>query len=345
MKAPGPNVWRLGGWLLGIVALVAPYIWFGSYDLFNAGIILIFFISAAGLHVLVNWCGEISLAQGSTLGLAALSVARLSSVEQLHPLLLLPVGVAIGAAVGAVMAATVLRARGLYVAIATLAIAIAIQQFFFARQWLTVGGSVAINTFSIAGVHLETPKQLYPFLACSVLLVVALIRRLARSRYARAMHRLKSSVAGATAQGTNVATTRALAFVIAGTLAGLAGALSAVWVQNVATTTYSETTDLSYLTVVVIAGPGSLVAVGELSIALESIRLYVSSNGPLITYVGSVGLIAALVLYPRGVSGVNRAQLDRARAFMKRRERTRETRLAFRDAGFGRAVAPGEDPG
>src|SRR4051794_24752266 len=221
------------GWALAAVGALLPYLLFDDNDLFKIGLILIFFVSAAGLHVLVNWTGELSLAQGSVLGLAALAVARLSIAYDLHPLLLVPVGAAVGFAAGLTLAAVAYRASGFYVAIVTLAGAVVIDRYFFTKDWLVKGGSLTVTRFDIGGWELHTSKDMYPLLIGIVVLMVVFVRRLNRSRFARAMFKLRQHPEGASAQGVNVAATRALAYVIAGTLAGVAGGLSAMWIQSV----------------------------------------------------------------------------------------------------------------
>jgi branched-chain amino acid transport system permease protein len=165
---------------------------------------------------------------------------------------------------------------------------------------------LTVTRFDVWGWELHTSKDMYPLLIGIVVLMVVFVRRLNRSRFARAMFKLRQHPEGASAQGVNVAATRALAYVIAGTLAGVAGGLSAMWIQSVSPATYSQATNLNYLTAVVVAGPGSLVAVAELSAFLEGFRLFISSNGPIITYIGPIGLIVTLVLVPGGVAAQNR---------------------------------------
>jgi branched-chain amino acid transport system permease protein len=315
-----PVPWKvIAGWAIGIVALVLPRWTVDSNNLFKIGVILIFFVSAVGLHLLVNWTGELSLAHGSVLGLAALTVARVSADHGVHPLLLLPIGVLVGAAAGLTLALVAFRARGFYVAIVTLAAAVVIDRYFFTKTWLVGTGNVSIDTLNIGRVELASPEQLYPILVVAVLLVVYLFRRGTRSRYGRAMLMVRQHPTAAAAQGVSVRFTRALAYVVAGTLAGLGGGLSAMWVQSVSPSTYSQTTNLNYLTAVVVAGPGSLVAVAEIAAALEGIRLFVSSTGAFITYIGPLGLIVTLVRFPGGVASSNRQVRQRVATLVARR--------------------------
>src|SRR5205807_2307758 len=82
------------------------------------------FIGAIGLHILVNWSGELSLAHAGFIGLPAFVVAQLSLHAHLSPILALPLGVVAGVLLGLVVALAALRARGLQVALVTLAVGI-----------------------------------------------------------------------------------------------------------------------------------------------------------------------------------------------------------------------------
>jgi ABC-type branched-subunit amino acid transport system ATPase component/ABC-type branched-subunit amino acid transport system permease subunit len=310
---------RLIGWLASIGALSLLWATQGEATIFRIGIIMIFFISASGLHVLVNWAGELSLAQGTFVGLAALTVAKISSDFGIHPLLLLPLGVAVGVAAGFVLALVAYRAQGFYVAIVTLAAAAAIDRFFFTKAWLVRGGQVTVTADSIGGVEIFTARQLFPILAAVTLVTLAVLRRLFRSRYARAMYLLKEHPESAAARGINVAATRALAYIIAGATAGLAGGLTALWLHSISPQTFPQTLNLSYLSAVVVAGAGSLFAVGQLAVFFEGFRLFISSTSWIIAYIGGIGMVFVLTQFPGGVAEQNRQLKSQiAAAFAKR---------------------------
>jgi branched-chain amino acid transport system permease protein len=308
----------LVGWVAGTAVLLLPLWLLDNNDLFKVGAILIFFVSAVGLHLLVNWTGELSLAHGSVLGLAALTVARVSVDHHVPALLIIPIGILVGAAAGLTLAAVAFRARGFYVAIVTLAGAVVIDRYFFTKTWLVGSGNITLNALNIGNWDLETPKQLYPLLVVAVLLAVYAFRRLSRSRFGRGMLMVRRHPTAALAQGVNVRATRALAYIVSGIFAGLAGGLSAMWIQSVAPSTYNQDTNLNFLTAVVVAGPGSLFAVAEVSVMLEGIRLFISDNGPFITYIGPVGLVFTLVKFPGGVASANEQTKRQVLALVRR---------------------------
>src|SRR5207249_4397562 len=187
----GLLLWARGRWLppallpgatvpTGSVACVAGWGAVGAFALLSSeatayklGFIAIVFVGAIGLHILVNWSGELSLAHAGFIGLPAFAVAQLSAHSGVSPILVLPFGIVVGALLGLVVAIPALRARGLQVALVTLAVGIAIGQFFFVRTWV-IGSSAGIRIPlpTLLGVRFETSRSLLPVLAVVVLVAV-----------------------------------------------------------------------------------------------------------------------------------------------------------------------------
>src|SRR5207253_5691615 len=98
--------------------------------------IAIAILTVAGLHVLVHWAGQISLAQVALMGVGAFVTARANADFSVP----LPLAVILGMA-GAVIASLAiglpaLRIRGLALAITTLAFAFAASRWLFVQPWL-----------------------------------------------------------------------------------------------------------------------------------------------------------------------------------------------------------------
>ncbi len=98
---PSPTGTRRIGLAGGAAALTLLPLTFAEATVYKLGLVLIVVVGAIGLHVLVNWTGELSLAHATIIGFPAFVVAKLSADHALSPLYLLPVGVLAGAAVGA----------------------------------------------------------------------------------------------------------------------------------------------------------------------------------------------------------------------------------------------------
>ncbi len=269
---------------------------------FKTGLILIFVTSAIGLHVLVNWAGELSLAQAGMVGLPAFVVAKLSSDLGVPTLALLPIGILTGVVVGAVVALTALRVSGLYVAVVTLAAGIAIDRYFFTKDWLVGDGSLVVPTLELGPWELSSVRSLFPIVLAVSVAAIGTTWRLLESRFGRALMLLRSDPTAAASVGVNVAAHRAGAYVLAGGLAGTAGAITPLWVQRVAPASFPTSLSFTYLAVAVVAGRGSMGGVVAAAVALEGFRLFISDTSFVAAYLGPVAVVVTLTRFPGGLN-------------------------------------------
>ena len=291
-------------------------------DVYKLGLVLIVFVGAIGLHVLVNWTGELSLGHGAAVGFPAFVVAKLSFDHEISPIALLPVGIAAGALLGAVVGVTALRARGIQVALVTLAAAVAVDRYFFTKEWFVGPAAGArVATPSIGPLELRTSRSLFAVLIVVVVLAVGVAWMLYHSRLGRGLLWVKADPAAAAAFGVPVGRYRVLAYAISGAFAGLAGGLTAMWVQRLTAQSFPLTLSFSYLVIVALAGAGFLAGVAVAAGALEGGRQFLPGADALILYGAPIALILTLTRSPGGINGF----LARARARLRRPSRA--TRL------------------
>lgn len=269
---------------------------------FRIGLVLVFAIASIGLHILVNWAGELSLAHAAMVGLPAFVVAKLGSDHNLSPLELIPVGILVGLALGGLTAVAALRAHGLQVAVVTLAMGIAVDRFFFTKAWLIGTGNLALPPPRLGGIELGTVHRLFPVLVAATLLAVGVGRKLLGSKVGRALLQVRARPALAAARGIDVFAYRASAYLLAGAFAGLAGALTPLWVQRLAPESFPLSASLTYLTVVVVAGPGPVGGVLLASAAFQGLRLFLPPGSAVVAYLGPVALVATLIRFPGGLN-------------------------------------------
>lgn len=286
---------------------------------YKFGLILVLLVGAIGLHLLVNWVGELSLAHATIIGFPAFVVAMSSAKLDMSPVILLPLGIAAGAAIGAVVGLPAIRARGLQVALVTLAAGVAIDRFFFTREWFVgpaTGAAVPVPT--LGPLTFRTARSLYPLLAVLVLAAVVVAWMLYHSTIVRGMLWVKADPAAAAAFGIPVARYRALAYVLAGGFAGFSGGLTAMWVQTVTAQSFPPSRSFSYLIIVALAGRGFVGGVAVAALMVEGGRLFLADGDALMTYAAPIGLILTLTTYRGGLNGMGAA----LRARLSRREPT-----------------------
>jgi branched-chain amino acid transport system permease protein len=273
-------------------------------SVYKLGLVAVLFVGAIGLHVLVNWAGELSLAHAALVGLPAFAVAKLSGDHGWSPILLLPLALLIGAVAGVVIGLPAIRARGLQVALVTLAAGVAIDRFFFTKDWLIGGGAGAqVSVPTLGPFTFASARALYPLLVLFVVGAVMAAWALHRSKVGRAWLWVKAQPDAAAAFGVPVARYRLGAYAVAGAYAGFSGGLTAMWVQHLTPAAFPPSRSFTYLIAVALAGPGFLSGLAAAVAVLEGGRLFLPNADALLAYGAPVGLIMTLTRYRNGLNG------------------------------------------
>ncbi|HTJ61598.1 MAG TPA: branched-chain amino acid ABC transporter permease [Candidatus Saccharimonadales bacterium] len=278
---------------------------------FAAGIIrqiLIFAIFASSLNLLVGYAGLPSLGHAAFFGggayAAAIVAQRLGTDELL---------VSLGAAVaGAALLALVVgylavRAVGIFFLMLTLALAQMVFAIAFQATDLTGGsnGFSGVHRPVLLGIDFNAANDLY-LLVCAVALLVALLLwRLATSSYGRALVGVRENERRMRALGYDTRTLKLSAFVLAGALAGVAGALSAYEFRFVSPNDVALGTSVAGFVMVLIGGAGTLVGPIVGAAVVLSIERVLPSQLPAQMVLGIV-FIAFVVFARQGLVGAVR---------------------------------------
>jgi branched-chain amino acid transport system permease protein len=307
----------VANWGAAAALVTAVVALFDEVNAYRLGFVAIVFVAAIGLHILVNWAGELSLAHAGMIGLPAFLVAQLATHTGVSTILLLPAGVVIGAALGLLIAIPARRARGLHVALVTLAVAIAVEQFFFNRSWVIGPPSgLSVGHPELFGVEFRTNRSLLPVLAAVVVIAVVAGRSLLASTVGRALAFMRANPDAAAAAGIPVASYRSAVYGVAGAFAGLAGAMYVMWVQHVTPQAFPLNLSFTYLVLAVLAGNGGLSGVAFSALALEGGRLFLDLGG-LLAYLGPIALIVNVTKYEEGLNGALRISREHTAALVR----------------------------
>jgi ABC-type branched-subunit amino acid transport system ATPase component/branched-subunit amino acid ABC-type transport system permease component len=263
---------------------------------------------AATHVVMTGWTGQLSLAQPAFAGIGAIAAARLGT-EAGWPL---PATLLAGAVVAAAAAALVggltvaLGASGIRFAAVTLALSSACAGTLF--LWAPFAGRAqnrSLDSPSLGSVSLAGPRFTWVVITVAALAFWSL-RALARSRWGAAMLATREHALAAVALGMPPAAVRWAAFTVTGTVAGLAGALSAHQLQSVSVEQYHPLTALPLLSAAAVGGLESLwgAAIGAafLTLAPEALRESVSPT--VAAFVAPAALLVTILIRPGGVSSV-----------------------------------------
>ncbi len=175
------------------------------------------------LVLLTGYGGLVSLAQMTFVGLGAFAMGHVGHGGSLVGA---AAAVALAAAFGVVIALPTLRLRGLYLALATLAFAQAMDYVFFTNV-LGTGGSINVDRLHIPGVPTASDQAF--FVLCSVLFTLAAVGVLAlrRGTFGRRLAALNDSPAACATLGVNINWTKLVVFATSAGIAGFGGVLFA----------------------------------------------------------------------------------------------------------------------
>ncbi len=208
------------------VVLLVPV--FGSpVFVLHATEIFVFMVAFAGLHVLTGRLGLISIGHGAFMGIGALAAAH--AVQDLGlPYLVTPLASATAAAAfGALIAVPSLRLPGAYLALLTVAVAMALP-ILMIRIDGPLGVRIGEDLLPPAWTGLDEYSEeiwQYALVVIGAALVLGLTALILNSRFGRSLIAVRDEPIAAAAFGINVARTQVLGVAFACALAGFAGGL------------------------------------------------------------------------------------------------------------------------
>jgi len=225
----------------------------------DLSLMLIFGLCGLSLMVLVGYTGLVSLGHAAFLGIGAYAHVYFSQDLGLPWIASAALAAAVTAAMGVLVGLPVLRLSGLYLAIATLAFALIIQEVF--SRWDSVTGGLkgkAVERPVIFGHPIHDEVTFY-FL-CLGFLIAALwfTRNLLRAPAGRALIAIRDSEIAAQSMGVNLAFYKTMAFGYSAAVMGVAGALFAHKVGFLAPDIFTVLLSIQFLLMVVVGGLGSL---------------------------------------------------------------------------------------
>lgn len=243
------------------VLLLVPLV-VKNFIIFQLTMLLIYGVAVLALNILTGGSGQFSLGQSAFYAIGAYTSAILMETFNVNYALTLPVAGIICFAVGFLFGLPALRLSGVYLALATFALATAMPQLLklgYFEPWTGgVQGLVVDKPDAPFGLPISQDMWLYYFtLVITIAIYVASVNML-RSRSGRALMAIRDNEIAASAMGVNVALYKTLAFGVSAGITGVAGALGAIAVQFVAPDSYTITLAISLFLGMVVGGVGWL---------------------------------------------------------------------------------------
>ncbi len=257
-----------GAAVIGVLALTAAF-YEDHFALLMVATVLLFVVVCLGLNIQFGYAGILNFAGAAFFGAGCYTAAVLTRHTALpHPLVILAGGV-VAALLGSLLIWPVLRTRGHYAALVTIAFALLFKTFLEVNdalggpQGLKVAGMSVLgwdfNSNIEIGEDIEISFYVNYVAAALALLVLAFAftRRLERSWIGLNLDAIRLDETAASCFGIDIARWKITAFTAGNMLAGMAGALYGMMVGFIAPTSFTFGDSLIFVSIVLLGGIGS----------------------------------------------------------------------------------------
>jgi ABC-type branched-subunit amino acid transport system permease subunit len=230
--------------------------------------VLLYSVATLGLNVQFGYAGVLNFAGASFFGIGAYTSAVLNAHSALPHLLVLPVGGLLAALIGSLLLLPVLRTRGHYAAVVTIAFALLFKTFLEVNDVLGGPQGMQVKGMNILGWSFNDNIEIggitiafyMNYFAVSLLLLIGafvLVRRLERSWIGLNLDALRLDETAASCFGLDIARWKITAFVLGNFLIGTAGALFGMVGGFVGPNNYTFADSLILVSILLLGGIGN----------------------------------------------------------------------------------------
>jgi branched-chain amino acid transport system permease protein len=258
-EAPVARKWNVGiASALGLAFLVVLPLLAGGYWTFTLGLCFANAIAIISVSFLVRYGGEVSIGHGVFVAAGAYTVALMEKYLGVSVLVALPVAALVGAVLGILFAFPSRQLAGIYLAVATMALALALPEVLLHFSSISGGyEGLYVKLDALPGAPKSLQRYYLPLLG--LVLVVLLLRNFRRSRQAMALLLIRTSAHAAESFGIRRSWARLSCMALSAGIAAIAGALLSFSSSTVSPNSFTLWTSIFLLV-------GSVVSLYSLSI-------------------------------------------------------------------------------
>jgi len=292
---------RLGVAALLVLALAAPAF---IYPVFLMKV-LCFALFASAFNLLLGFVGLLSFGHAAFFGSAAYITAHTVKVWGWSPEIGILAGVAVAAALGAVVGSLAIRRQGIYFAMITLALAQMV--YFFALQAPFTGGEDGIQGvprrpfFGIIDITDDT--TFYYVVLAIVVAGLLLIYRTVHSPFGQILKAIRENEPRAISLGYDVDRYKLLAFVISAALVGLAGGTKTLVFQLASLTDIQWQMSGEAVLMTLIGGVGTIFGPLVGAAVVVSMQNYLAQTGEWVLVIQGAVFVVVVLAFRRGIVG------------------------------------------
>ena len=284
--------------LLAVVPLTGIY----PYFVMQA---LCFALFACAFNLLIGYGGLLSFGHAMFLGTAGYVTAHALKVWGVSPEIGIILGVVAAAALSVVTGLIAIRRQGIYFAMITLALS-QLLFFIYLQTPFTHGedGIQGIPQGMMFGIFdLSKPITLYYVVLAIFLLGFLLIYRAINSPFGEVLKSIRENEQRAISLGYKTDQYKLLAFILSGTLAGLAGAVKVFVAQNASLTDVHWTMSGEVVLMTLVGGLGTVFGPVVGAFVIIAMQQYLAGFGQWVTVIQGAIFVICVLTFRRGVVG------------------------------------------
>lgn len=253
----------------GACLAVAALFFDQHFALLMLATVLLYFVACVGLNLQFGYTGVVNFAGAAFFGVGAYSTAVLVQHTPLPHLAIIACGGLVAAAIGAVLIVPVLRTRGHYAAMVTIAFGVLFKTFLEVNDTLGGPQGLKLPGMTVFGFHFndnivltdETEISFYMHYVLFALLLAAgtyiLSRRIERSWIGLSLDAVRLDETACATFGINVAWWKVVAYSIGNALCGIAGATYAMMTGFIAPNNFTFGDSLIMVSIILLGGIGN----------------------------------------------------------------------------------------
>jgi branched-chain amino acid transport system permease protein len=286
---------------MALLLLAAPLV---VYPVFLMKV-MCFALFACAFNLLLGFGGLLSFGHAMFLGAASYASAHAAKVWGLTPELAILFGTLCAGVLSVGAGLLAIRRQGIYFAMITLALAQMV--FFFSLQAPFTGGEDGIQgvprglLFGL--IDLKNPLAMYGVVSVVFLGGFALIYRIVHSPFGHVLEAIRENEDRAISLGYDTDRYKLLAFVLSGTIAGLAGSTKAIVFQLASLTDVHWSMSGEVVLMTLLGGMGTIFGPVVGAALIITMQNYLAQLGAWVTVVQGVTFVICVLAFRRGIVG------------------------------------------
>jgi branched-chain amino acid transport system permease protein len=306
----------IGAGLLFLAALALALSGMNEYFFYAGYVVLTFVVLATAWNILGGYAGYVNFGTGAFFGLGSYSAVVLFKALGAPLAVQIVAAAAVGAALGFGVGMLTLRLRGIFFAIATVAILFIMETLMV--NWRYVGGATGLQLLrpEVMAPFASYTRMLFVVMALLAVLAVSVARYVQVSWIGRGLRAIRDSEEAAECSGVPTLKLKLFACTVSGALMGAAGAPMPMYLSFVEpASSFSLNWGVSALAMPMIGGTAHWIGpvVGALLLGSIQQTATVTISSEINVLVVGVLLVLFVVLAPDGIVGLFRKWIRSSR--------------------------------